>query len=98
MSRVSRGRFPAASADGVLPSYAGELLFFFGIFANLQISPPFFLYLQIGPFYPLLFSLVRQPGKALILLGEDRRFKDGFCLVKTTSHNEGGVLTLHRAL
>ncbi|ONK70399.1 uncharacterized protein A4U43_C05F33310 [Asparagus officinalis] len=27
MSRVSRGRFPAAPADGALPSYAGELLF-----------------------------------------------------------------------
>ena len=74
MSRVSRGRFPAASADGALPSYAGEQ--FFDLFENLQISPLFSGYLQISPFYPPLFSLVRQPGKALVLLGEDRRFME----------------------
>lgn len=27
MSRVSRGRFPAVSVDGALPSYAGEQFF-----------------------------------------------------------------------
>ena len=71
MSRVSRGRFPAASADGVLPSYAGELLFW-----HIYKLVLFFGYLQIGPSYPPLFSLVRQPGKALVLLGEDRRFME----------------------
>jgi len=49
---------------------------FFTFFENLQISPFFSGYLQISPFYPPLFSLVRQPGKALVLLGEDRRFME----------------------
>ena len=49
---------------------------FLTFFENLQISPLFSGYLQISPFYPPLFSLVRQPGKALVLLGEDRRFME----------------------
>ena len=52
MSRIARGQSSTVPADDALPSYAGELLFF-GIFANLQISPSFFFgYLQIGPLLP----------------------------------------------
>ena len=63
MSRVSRGRSPAAPADGVLPSYAGELLFL--AYSQIYKLVLFFLDIRkLVPFTPVVL-LGEATGKSL---------------------------------
>ena len=64
MLRVSRGRSPAASAYGVLPSYAGELLFFLA-YSQIYKLVLFFLDIRkLVPFTPVVL-LGEATGKSL---------------------------------